>query len=284
MKKLITVDAETLLYRPLVAPDFVLDGLIPAGLSLFCGTQKIGKSWLILKLCLQLSKGEPMWGIPTKPCTVKACEMAGIEKIPAIIRDMDRDTAVIALVDSNIHRENILPSERAFAYKMKLEAIKYQGKTSSQLATKLSLDEVGLSDDVSGDTVWRYIRLTNLSSDILQLVDEKKIAISSTGALSYLTEKEQSDLYQTIESEDCTPSYSQSIQMKKLSQQGALDMDKIFEIMAEVKPNQQEHYKFKREDIHKYFPKTYTDKQIQDTLFKLLEQWQRRKQQERESR
>ena len=109
---------------------------------------------------------------------LKACEMAGILKVPAIIRDMDRDSAVIALVDSNIHRENILPSERGFAYKMKLEAIRHQGKTSSQVATKLSLDEVGLSDEISGDTVWRYIRLTNLSSDILQLVDDKRIAIS----------------------------------------------------------------------------------------------------------
>lgn len=215
---------------------------------------------------------------------IKACEMAGIEKVPAIVRDMDRDTAIISLVDSNIHRENILPSERAFAYKMKLEAIKHQGKTSPQFAEKLSVDSIGDSENISGDTVWRYVRLTNLNSDILQLVDDNKIALSPAVALSYLTEKEQSDLYETIKSEDCTPSYAQSIQMKKLSQQGLLDMDKIFEIMTEIKPNQQEVYKFKREDIRKYFPKSYTDKQIQDTLFKLLEQWQRKRQQDRDSR
>ena len=216
---------------------------------------------------------------------LKACEMVGVAKAPTIIRDMDRDTAIILMVDSNIQRENILPSEKAFAYKMKLEAIKHQGRTSSQVATKLSLDEVGLTENISGDTVWRYVRLTNLSSDILQLVDDKKIAISPAVALSYLTEKEQTDLFETIQSEDCTPSYSQSIQLKELSQKGLLDMDKIFEILTEPKPNQQEVYKFKREDIRKFFPKSYTDKQVQDTLFRLLEQWQRKqKQQNRDSR
>ena len=215
---------------------------------------------------------------------IKACEMAGIDKVPAIIRDMSKEEAVIALVDSNIQRENILPSERAFAYKMKLEAIRHQGKTSSQLATKLSLDEVGSHDNISGDTVWRYVRLTNLNAEILKLVDEKNIALSPAVALSYLTNAEQNAVYEMMIELDCTPSYAQSIKMKNLSGQGELDIESITKILSEIKPNQQEVYKFKRDEIRKFFPKNYSDKQIQETLLKLLEQWHKRRQRDRDSR
>lgn len=214
---------------------------------------------------------------------IKACEKAGIETVPAFVRDMDRDSAIIAVVDSNLQREHILPSEKAFAYKMKLEAIKHQGRTSTQVAEKLSVDSIGNADGISGDTVWRYVRLTNLSPELLQLVDDGKIALSPAVALSYLSEKEQADLLETIESEDCTPSYAQAIQLKKLSQDGSLDMDTIFKMLTEPKPNQQEQYKFKKEDIRKFFPKSYTDKQIIEKLFQLLEQY-RKRQQNRDSR
>lgn len=214
---------------------------------------------------------------------IKACEKAGIETVPAFVRDMDRDSAIIAVVDSNLQREHILPSEKAFAYKMKLEAIKHQGRTSTQVAEKLSVDSIGNADGISGDTVWRYVRLTNLSPELLQLVDDGKIALSPAVALSYLSEKEQADLLETIESEDCTPSYAQAIQMKELSQDSRLDMDTIFKILTEPKPNQQEQYKLKKEDIRKFFPKSYTDKQIIEKLFQLLEQY-RKRQQNRDSR
>lgn len=213
----------------------------------------------------------------------KACEKAGIETVPAFVRDMDRDSAIIAVVDSNLQREHILPSEKAFAYKMKLEAIKHQGRTSTQVAEKLSVDSIGNADGISGDTVWRYVRLTNLSSELLQLVDDGKIALSPAVALSYLSEKEQVYLLETIESEDCTPSYAQAIQLKKLSQDGRLDMDTIFKMLTESKPNQQEQYKLKKEDIRKFFPKSYTDKQIIEKLFQLLEQY-RERHQNRDSR
>lgn len=214
---------------------------------------------------------------------IKACEKAGIETVPAFVRDMDRDSAIIAVVDSNLQREHIFPSEKAFAYKMKLEAIKHQGRTSTQVAEKLSVDSIGNADGISGDTVWRYVRLTNLSPELLQLVDDGKIALSPAVALSYLSEKEQADLLETIESEDCTPSYAQAIQLKKLSQDGKLDMDAIFKMLTEPKPNQQEQYKLKKEDIRKFFPNSYTDKQIIEKLFQLLEQY-RKRQQNRDSR
>ncbi len=214
---------------------------------------------------------------------IKACEKAGIETVPAFVRDLDRDSAIIAVVDSNLQREHIMPSEKAFAYKMKLEAIKHQGRTSTQVAEKLSVDSIGNADGISGDTVWRYVRLTNLSPELLQLVDDGKIALSPAVALSYLSEKEQADLLETIESEDCTPSYAQAIQMKELSQDSRLDMDTIFKMLTEPKPNQQEQYKLKKEDIRKFFPKSYTDKQIIEKLFQLLEQY-RKRQQNRDSR
>lgn len=214
-----------------------------------------------------------------------ACQVLGIETMPVIIREMTDDEAVIAMVDANLQRETILPSEKAFAYKMKLDAIKHQGKASVQVAEKLlSVEKVADDAGESKDQVRRYIRLTHLIPELLSMVDENKIAFNPAVELSYLSHPEQFILLDAIKQNDCTPSHAQSIRLKKLSQEGTLSRDTIFEILAEQKPNQQEQYKFKREDIRKYFPKSYTDKQVYDTVLKLLEQWQRKRERDREAR
>ena len=215
-----------------------------------------------------------------------ACQVLGIETMPVIIREMSDDEAVIAMVDANLQRETILPSEKAFAYKMKLDAIKHQGVTSSQLGTKLlrSDEKVALDAGESRNQVQRYIRLTYLIPELLEMVDENKIAFNPAVEISYLEQSEQRVLLNAMELNDCTPSHAQSIRLKKLSQEGVLQDQTIYDILAEQKPNQQEQYKFKREDIRKYFPKSYTDKQVCDTVIKLLEQWQRRRERDRDSR
>lgn len=209
----------------------------------------------------------------------KACEKVGLDTVPAFVRDMDRDTAVIALVDSNLHREHILPSEKAFAYKMKLEAIKHQGIACGQLVHK-SRDLVSENNE-SGRQVQRYIRLTELIPPILQMVDDGRIAFSPAVELSYLAEKEQYNLLETIESEDCTPSLSQAQRMKKLSQDGKLNTDAIFAIMTEEKPNQKEQIKLPKDRIKKFFPKDYTAKQMEEVIMKLLADWQRKRERSR---
>ena len=211
---------------------------------------------------------------------LRACQKAGIETVPALIYSMDRDAAIIALVDSNLHREHLLPSEKAFAYKMKMEAMSHQGQrsdlTSSQVATKLdSASSIGKSQGESRDQVFRYIRLTYLIPEILQMVDEKKIALTPAVELSYLTESQQRDLLETMESEDCTPSLSQSQQLKKLSQSGVLDMDRILELLQQPKANQEEKLRFDLKDIRHYFPKNYTTERIQKTILQLLEKFER---------
>ena len=188
---------------------------------------------------------------------LRACQKAGIETVPALIYSMDRDAAIIALVDSNLHREHLLPSEKAFAYKMKLEAIKHQGKTSRQVVGKLESADT-ISDDESGRQVQRYIRLTHLIPEILQMVDEKKIALTPAVELSYLKEYEQQDLLETMESEDCTPSLSQSQQLKRMSQSGELDMDQIFGLLQQPKANQEEKLRLDMKEIRRYFPKLTT--------------------------
>lgn len=216
---------------------------------------------------------------------VAACQVLGMETMPVIIREMTNDEAVIAMVDANLQRETILPSEKAFAYKMKLDAIKHQGKASVQVAEKLlSVEKVADDAGESKDQVRRYIRLTHLIPELLSMVDENKIAFNPAVELSYLSHSEQFILLDAIKQNDCTPSHAQSIRLKKLSQEGTLNHDAIFEILAEQKPNQQEPYKFKREDIRKYFPKSYTDKQVYDTVIKLLEQWQRKRERDRAAR
>ena len=214
-----------------------------------------------------------------------ACQVLGIETMPVIVREMSDDEAVIAMVDANLQREHILPSEKAFAYKMKLDAIKHQGKASVQVAEKLlSVEKVADDAGESKDQVRRYIRLTYLIPELLSMVDENKIAFNPAVEISYLEQSEQRVLLNAMELNDCTPSHAQSIRLKKLSQEGELQDQTIYDILAEQKPNQQEQYKFKREDIRKYFPQSYTDKQVCDTVIKLLEQWQRRRERDRDSR
>lgn len=214
-----------------------------------------------------------------------ACQVLGIETMPVIIREMSDDEAVIAMVDANLQREHILPSEKAFAYKMKLDAIKHQGKASVQVAEKLlSVEKVADDAGESKDQVRRYIRLTYLIPEPLSMVDEGKIAFNPAVEISYLEQAEQRTLLDAMEQNDCTPSYAQSIRLKKLSQEGVPNEQTIYDILAEQKPNQREQYKFKREDIRKYFPKSYTDKQVCDTVIKLLEQWQRKQKRDRDSR
>ena len=197
-----------------------------------------------------------------------ACQKAGIEMVPALIYALDRDAAAVALVDSNLHREKILPSEKAFAYKLKMDALSHQG-TSGQVGQKWSREEI--SEGESGRQVQRYIRLTELIPQILSMVDAGRIALTPAVELSYLTGQEQQDLLETMESEDCTPSLSQAVQMKKLSQSGELNMDRIFEILREPKANQQEKISFRVDDLRKFFPKTYSVARIQERILKLLE-------------
>ena len=207
---------------------------------------------------------------------LRACQKAGIETVPALIYALDRYAAAIALVDSNLHREKILPSEKAFAYKLKMDALSRQGQrtdlTSTQVGRKLeSAEMIGEQCGESKNQVRRYIRLTELIPQILSMVDAGKIALTPAVELSYLTGQEQQDLLETMESEDCTPSLSQAVQMKKLSQSGELTMDKIFEILRKPKANQQEKISFRVEDLRKFFPKSYTPARIQERILKLLE-------------
>ena len=213
---------------------------------------------------------------------VRASELAGLNTIPAFVLPLDRDRAIITLVDSNLQRENILPSERAFAYKMKSEAMKRQGfrtdLTSSQVGTKLRTDDkVAQGFGVGRMTVQRFIRLTELIPPILQMVDDGKIALTPAVELSFLKKDEQENLFATMESEEATPSLSQAQRMKTLSQSGRLDMDMIFSIMTEEKGNQKETVKIGMERLKKYFPKGTTPKQMEDTIIKLLERELQRK-------
>ena len=218
-----------------------------------------------------------------------ACKKAGIDTVPALIYALDRDVATIAMVDSNLHREKILPSEKAFAYKLKMEAMSRQGQrtdlTSTQVVSKLRTNEiVGSVNGESREQVRRYIRLTELIPEILQMVDDGKIALTPAVELSYLTKQEQRDLLETMESEDCTPSLSQAIQMKRLSQAGELDIDRIFDLLREPKANQIDKISFRTEDLRKFFPKSYSSARIHSHILKLLEVDFRKRQRSREER
>ena len=213
---------------------------------------------------------------------VRASELAGINTVPAFVLPLDRDRAIITLVDSNLQRENILPSERAFAYRMKSEAMKRQGfrtdLTSSQVVTKLRTDDkVAQGFGVGRMTVQRFIRLTELIPPILQMVDEGKIALTPAVELSFLKKDEQENLFATMESEEATPSLSQAQRMKSMSQSGRLDMDTIFAIMTEEKGNQKETLKINTSKLKKYFPKNTTPKQMEETIIQLLERELQRK-------
>ena len=219
----------------------------------------------------------------------RAAQKAGLAEVPAFIRPVSRDEAAIMVVDSNLHREHILPSEKAYAYKLKLEAMSRQGYrsdlTSNQVGRRLeTADIIAEQSDESKTQIRRYIRLTKLIPDILQMVDEQRIAFSVGVELSYLTENEQQDLFEAIELEDKTPSLSQAIQMKKLSQSGKLDSETISKIISEEKPNQREKISFKLDELSKYFPKKFSPQDIYKRLLKLAQDDYRRRQRNREER
>ena len=210
-----------------------------------------------------------------------AAQRAGLSEVPALVYEINREEAAIMLVDSNLHREHILPSEKAFAYKLKMEAMKHRGITCGQVGHK-SRDT--LSDDDSGRQVQRYIRLTHLIPELLQLVDDGKIALTPAVELSYLPEKAQTYLLEEMRRNDCTPSLSQAIRMKKLYQTGSLSPEDISTIIQEEKANQQEKVSFKTGDLRKFFPKSYSVAQMQETILKLLTEYQRKRQRSRDAR
>ena len=215
-----------------------------------------------------------------------AAQLAGLDALPVIVRNMDDDAAVLLMVDSNLQRENILPSERAFAYKMKLEALKNQGArsdlTSVQVAPKLSTEKIGEEVGMSKDNVKRYIRLTNLVPELLDMVDEKKIAFNPAVELSYLDEAQQRDFLEAMEDTQNAPSLSQAQRLKKLAQEGYFSYDVAFAVMGEEKKDELDKVVIKNDTLRKYFPRSYTPKQMEDTIIKLLEQWQRKQQRQNE--
>ena len=215
-----------------------------------------------------------------------AAQLAGLDTLPVIVRQMDDDAAVLLMVDSNLQRENILPSERAFAYKMKLEALKNQGArsdlTSAQVAPKLSTEKIGEEVGMSKDNVKRYIRLTNLVPELLDMVDEKKIAFNPAVELSYLDESQQRDFLEAMNDTQNAPSLSQAQRLKKLAQEGHFSYDVAFAVMGEEKKDELDKVVIKNDTLRKYFPRSYTPKQMEDTIIKLLEQWQRKLQRQNE--
>lgn len=214
-----------------------------------------------------------------------ACQVLGIETMPVIVREMSDDEAVIAMVDANLQRETILPSEKAFAYKMKLEAIKHQGVTSRQLGEKLlSVTQVSKDSDDSERQIQRYIRLTYLIPELLSMVDDNKIAFNPAVEISYLDRDEQLTLLDAINMNDCTPSHAQSIRLKKMSQDGLLTADAIYAILSEEKPNQKEQIKLPRDELRKYFPQNYSDEQIKRDILKGLELLKRQRERNRDAR
>ncbi len=213
---------------------------------------------------------------------VEACKALGIASIPVTIKELTKDEAIVQMVDSNIHRERILPSEKAFAYKMKSEALKHQGKTSCQLGTKLRTDEkIAETVNDSARQIQRYIRLTYLIPELLKLVDEEIIAFTPAVEISYLSEYEQRTLFDQIEFTDATPSLSQAQRLRKFSEQGRYSTDVVFAVLCEEKPNQKEQVRFMEDDIRKYFPKNYTKSDMQKTIISLLEKWQRQRERNR---
>ena len=208
-----------------------------------------------------------------------ASELAGKETMPVIVRDLDDDAAIILMVDSNLQRETLLPSERAFAYRMKMDAIKHQGKTTSpQLAAKSrSDDEVGQKEGISGDTVRRYIRLTELIPELLDMVDNGQIKFNPAVELSYLAREEQKDFLEAMDYAQAAPSLSQAQRIKKLAQSGECTLEAMCDIMNEIKKGELDRVTFKTDSLRKYFPKSYTSKQIEDKIIQLLEQWQKKR-------
>ena len=211
-----------------------------------------------------------------------AAQLAGLDTLPVIVRNMDDDAAVLLMVDSNLQRENILPSERAFAYKMKLEALKNQGArsdlTSTQVAQKLSVEKVGDDAGVSKDTIRRFIRLTNLIPELLDMVDEKRISFNPAVELSYLDESQQRDFLEAMEDTQNAPSLSQAQQLKKMAQQGEFSYEKAFDVMGQEKKSEKDTVTIKNETLRKYFPRSYTPKQMEEKIIQLLDAWQKKRQ------
>ncbi len=252
-------------------------------------TESIKEQGLLCPLIVRPIENTDEYEVVSGHRRLHAAIKAGLSEVPALIYPLDRNEAMIAVVDSNLHRERILPSEKAYSYKMKMEAKKAQGKrtdlTLSQAATKSdTAAEIGKSQNESRDQVFRYIRLTHLIPELLDKVDEGVIALSPAVELSYLSENQQKILLDAMSLNDCTPSHAQSIRMKKAAQQGTLSSDSIYEIMSEEKANQTERISFKVQDLRGFFPKNYTQKQMTDTILKLLYDYNRKLERSRRSR
>lgn len=252
-------------------------------------TESIKEQGILCPLIVRPIENTDEYEVVSGHRRLHAAVKAGLSEVPALIYPLDRNEAMIAVVDSNLHRERILPSEKAFAYKMKMEAMKAQGKrtdlTLSQVATKSdTAAEIGKARNESRDQVFRYIRLTHLIPELLQKVDEGVIALSPAVELSYLSEEQQNILLDAMSLNDCTPSHAQSIRMKKAAQQGTLSSDSIYEIMSEEKANQAERISFKVQDLRGFFPKNYTQKQMTDTILKLLYDYNRKLERSRRNR
>ena len=244
-------------------------------------TESIHTEGILSPLIVRPLEGTDGYEVISGHRRLRAAQRAGLSEVPVIVYEISREEAVIMLVDSNLHREHILPSEKAFAYKLKMEAMSHQG-TSGQPGQKWSREEVSETD--SGRQVQRYIRLTKLIPGILQMVDDGRISLTPAVELSYLPEKAQTCLLEEMRRNDCTPSLSQAIRMKKLYQAGSLSSEDISTIMQEEKANQQEKVSFKTGDLRKFFPKSYSAAQMQETIWKLLSEYQRKRQRSRDAR
>ena len=242
-------------------------------------TESVQNEGVLSPLIVRPLEGTDGYEVISGHRRLHAAQKAGLSKVPAFVYEISREEAAIMLVDSNLHREHILPSEKAFAYKLKMEAMKHQGRTSHQVGEKLvTAEKVGADGGDSKNQVLRYVRLTHLIPELLQLVDDGRIALTPAVELSYLPEKAQTYLLEEMRQNDCTPSLSQAIRMKKLYQTGNLSPEDISTIMQEEKANQQEKVSFKTGDLRKFFPKSYSAAQMQETILKLLSEYQRKRQ------
>lgn len=237
-------------------------------------TESIHSEGILSPLIVRPLEGTDGYEVISGHRRLHAAQQAGLSEVPALVYKISREEAAIMLVDSNLHREHILPSEKAFAYKLKMEAMSHQG-TSGQLGQKWSREEI--SEGESGRQVQRYIRLTELIPGILQMVDNGRISLTPAVEISYLNQQEQEDLLYTMESEDCTPSLAQAKELRRQSQTGLLDMDSIFKVLSQRKPNQRENFKIPMEKIRKFFPKSYTQQQIENAIVSALQKEARRR-------
>ena len=248
-------------------------------------TESIHNEGVLSPLIVRPLEGTDGYEVISGHRRLHAAQRAGLSEVPALVYEINREEAAIMLVDSNLHREHILPSEKAFAYKLKMEALKHQGRTSPHVGEKrVTAERVGAEGGDSKNQVLRYVRLTHLIPELLQLVDDGKIALTPAVELSYLPEKAQTCLLEEMRRNDCTPSLSQAIRMKKLYQTGSLSPEDISTIMQEEKANQQEKVSFKTGDLRKFFPKSYSAAQMQETILKLLSEYQRKRQRSRDAR